>query len=239
MINTKNMKQEYQDIIDSYLLSRMTKEEMTAFENQIEQDFELKEQYEYTKNVRLAISSRNEKSKLLADWEKQYKKEKSSNKNKIIKFSSKKIYYWVSGVAALLVVGFFVFNNNELTEDSNLMISQNHVIVRSDSNYDSIIKELENKEYSNALSLIESEEKRLHTEDLEVNNPSQIIDEEELLYKKEVIGLRTHELLWLKIQALIGLGKKEDAISNLEILRSSEGVLKNQADSLYNILINK
>ena len=77
MINTKNMKQEYQDIIDSYLLSRMTKEEMTAFENQIEQDFELKEQYEYTKNVRLAISSRNEKSKLLADWEKQYKKEKT------------------------------------------------------------------------------------------------------------------------------------------------------------------
>lgn len=233
------MKQEYQDEIDSYLLSKMTKEESSAFEAQLKQDAELKEQFHFTKSVKHAISSRNEKIKLIEDWEMQYLKRKESATKKFPKILSFKNVYWVSGIAAVLIVGFFVWTNNDFIEESNGIISQNNIVVRSDSNYDSIITELNNKEYSKALATIDYEEKHLKIDEMEVSKSSQIIDEEELLYNKEVLRLRKEELLWFKIQALLGLNKTEEAIKNINVLRSSEGMYKNQADSLYNIIKTK
>lgn len=233
------MKQEYQDEIDSYLLSKMTNEERSAFEAQLKQDPELKEQFHFTKSVKHAISSRNEKIKLIEDWEMQYLKRKESATKKFPKILSLKNVYWVSGIAAVLIVGFFVCTNNVFIEESNGIISQNNIVVRSDSNYDSIITELNNKEYSKALATIDYEEKNLKIDEMEVSKSSQIIDEEELLYKKEVLRLRKEELLWFKIQALLGLNKTEEAIKNINVLRNSEGMYKNQADSLYNIIKTK
>lgn len=235
----QNMKQEYQDKIDSYLLSKMTKEESSAFETLLEQDAELKEQFHFTKSLKHAISSRNEKIKLIEDWEMQYLKKKESATKKFPKILSLKNAYWFSGIAAILIVGFFIFTNNDFVEESNGVILQNNIVVRSDANYDSIITELNNKEYSKALATIDYEEKKLKNDEMEVDNSAQIIDEEELLYKKEVLRLRKEELLWLKIQALLGLNKTEEAIKAINVLRHSEGMYKIQADSLYNSIKTK
>ena len=49
------MKKSYQDKIDDYLLDRMTEEERRAFENDIENDMELREQIKFTEMVQKAL----------------------------------------------------------------------------------------------------------------------------------------------------------------------------------------
>ena len=56
------MKKEYQDRIDDYLLDRMTEEERRAFENDIENNKELREQMKFTGMVQGALKSKVEKN---------------------------------------------------------------------------------------------------------------------------------------------------------------------------------
>ena len=55
------MKKEYQDRIDDYLLDRMNEEERRAFENDIENNMELREQMKFTEMVQGALKSKVEK----------------------------------------------------------------------------------------------------------------------------------------------------------------------------------
>ena len=55
------MKKEYQDRIDDYLLDRMTEEERRAFENDIENNMELREQMKFTEMVQGALKNKVEK----------------------------------------------------------------------------------------------------------------------------------------------------------------------------------
>lgn len=243
------MKQEYQDKIDSYLLARMSKEEIETFEKHIEQDKELKEQLYFTKNVRSAISSRKEISKQIEEWEKEYDSKKKS-RSKIFNIFTTKSLYWMSSAAAIFIVVFFgytnYFMNTELgytdksvIYETNGTISPRNIALRSDSNYDGIIEVLNNKEYSKAISMISGELNKLENEKYEVENSKDNIEDEEFLYKKEVFKLRFDELLWLKAIALKGLGQIEEAIEISDKLRNAPGIYKNQADSLYNSLLNK
>ena len=45
-----------------------------------------------------------------------------------------------------------------------------------------------------------------------------------------------HDLNWLKANALLGVGRKKEAIVLLEELKTEEGEYRVQADSLYNVL---
>lgn len=56
------MKKEYQDRIDDYLLDRMTEEERRAFENDIENNKELREQMKFTEMVQGTLKSKVEKN---------------------------------------------------------------------------------------------------------------------------------------------------------------------------------
>ena len=55
------MKKDFQDRIDEYILGRMTDEEKAQFEAEVNQDESKKEQLEFTRNVKGAISSREDK----------------------------------------------------------------------------------------------------------------------------------------------------------------------------------
>ncbi|MCI7251505.1 MAG: hypothetical protein MR548_10660, partial [Prevotella sp.] len=69
------------------------------FLKEIEEDAEKKEQYEFTKSVKQAVTSRGEKLKAMAEFQKEMKR---GNRN---------VWLWVSSVAAVLVVGFFTVNS--------------------------------------------------------------------------------------------------------------------------------
>ncbi len=91
----------FQDRIDEYILhgNSMSEKAKAQFLKEIENDTEKKEQYELTKNIKAAIVSRGEKLKAMAEFQKEYEKPKH-----------RKTWLWISGIAAILVVGFFAIN---------------------------------------------------------------------------------------------------------------------------------
>lgn len=120
------MDEKFQDRIDNYLLNRMDDAEKTKFLREVEQDKEKKEQLEFTQHVKDSIRSREEKLQTLALFQRQYEEERRTAAYRATETeraacycpapkvattepvkSQKKIWLGISGVAAVLVVGFF------------------------------------------------------------------------------------------------------------------------------------
>lgn len=121
------MKKDFQDSIDKYILGRMSDEEKTQFESEVNQDASKKEQLEFTKNVKNAIGSREDKLAKMKMMQRKYEQEYQQVAASIRptgtdgrcyapdpryaeKKSSKRIWWWASGIAAVLVIGLFVVN---------------------------------------------------------------------------------------------------------------------------------
>ena len=102
------MDKDFQDRIDEYLLrgNTMSEEDKKQFLKEIEEDAEKKEQYELTKNIRVAIVSRGEKLKAMAEFKKETEKAVATGH----KTDFRKKLLWFSSIAAILVVGFFAIN---------------------------------------------------------------------------------------------------------------------------------
>ena len=120
------MDEKFQDRIDNYLLNRMDDAEKTEFLREIEHDKEKKEQLEFTQDVKDSIRSHEEKLQALKQFQRQYEQERrtaayrATGTERTVCYcpapkvaatkpahSKKTIWLWISGVAAVLVVGFF------------------------------------------------------------------------------------------------------------------------------------
>ena len=95
------MDNNFQDRIDEYLLHEdtMSEEAKAQFQKEIEENTEKKKQYEFTKNVKVAMVSRGEKLKAMTEFQKEMKSH-----------HHRKTWLWISSIAAILVVGFFAIN---------------------------------------------------------------------------------------------------------------------------------
>lgn len=91
----------FQDRIDEYLLhgDTMSEEDKAQFLKEIEEDEEKRELYEFTKNVKMAMVSREEKLKAMTEFQKEMKSH-----------HHRKTWLRISSIAAVLVVGFFAIN---------------------------------------------------------------------------------------------------------------------------------
>ena len=123
------MDNNFQDRIDEYLLhgDTMSEEAKAQFLKEIEEDTEKKEQYEFTKNIKEALKSRGDKLKAMAEFQKENETQdekrmracscpcpeyRQTEDIKIVghKSNFRKKLVWFSGIAAVLVIGFFVIN---------------------------------------------------------------------------------------------------------------------------------
>ena len=130
------MKIEFQDRIDDYLLNRMSDEERQAFESEVADDAELREQLAFAESVQHTVKSRNDKLAAMEKWADDYQWKDEPlvaasaaeyrptgtgysycpapprMEEKVAKRTpTRRILYWVSGIAAVFVVGFFLFQN--------------------------------------------------------------------------------------------------------------------------------
>jgi len=241
----------FQDKIDNYLLNRMSIEERHEFEQELEANAELKEQLEFSRLVQAAIKDRCNKLSQIAKWEQEEAEQlielEDEQSNTIVPVKSwRKYLYWSSGIAAVFVVGFFIF--------STMKYSSNDVgsfgspsdgdsygnVYRGGSAIDSyIIDYLEKGEYDLALMLIEREESEVKDELSSLNDLRQGLSKEDIEYEKEIIEEELHRLQWLKAIALKGCNKREEALSVLDDLRKIKGEYRLKADSLYKELKNE
>lgn len=117
------MDKDFQDRIDRFLLhgSEMTKEERAAFLGEIENDEEKKAQYQFTIMVRDAMRSRMSKLEAMKVMEKRGVMGREANMPcpacppPVKEPRRNKRCYFLGGIAALFVVGFFLtvmFVNN-------------------------------------------------------------------------------------------------------------------------------
>lgn len=219
------MKQELQDRVDDYMLNRLSDKERQAFEKEVNNDPELKDQLEFSKKVQQGIKGRNEKLVAMREWDKP-------------SAPVRRVIYWASGVAAVFIAGLFVLNirsNYLIREKEEIVLSsassskdhgavlyderfpsieayEGYEGIRGDVRYLEIEALLDDEQYEEALAEIEKEESKLNASD-------------------------TYELSWLKAKAFVGLGRKEEALELLDVLRQTECEYKQEADSLYHVII--
>ena len=255
------MKIDFQDKIDDYLLGRMTDGERSSFEQQMNQDEELKEQVEFTRNVMTATKSRNEKLRKMEAWGDDYQwqhkrrvaaaqyrptgsgYEATASAGMVTRSaptqSSRKWIYWVSGIAALFVVGFFLTQTMFVSKSPRMVKQQGAFgsdytdTFRGGTSFSEIEELIEKRNFTEALAQIE--QKRIYL-DKETEELSAISNAERREYDALLIKNKQDDLKWLKIYALIGLNRKAEAIMLLEELRSTDGSYRMAADSLYNSL---
>ena len=130
------MDNNFQDRIDEYLLhgDSLSEEAKAQFLKEIEEDAEKKEQYEFTKNVKQAMVSRGEKLKAMTEFQKENETQdekrvtacscheyRQTEDIKIVghKSNFRKKLVWFSGIAAILVIGFFAIKPLFVYESTN------------------------------------------------------------------------------------------------------------------------
>lgn len=132
------MDNNFQDRIDEYLLhgDNMSEEAKAQFLKEIEEDADKKEQYELTKNIKKALKSRGDKLKAMAEFQKENETQdekrmracscpcleyKEAEDIKIVRHKSnfRKKLVWFSGIAAILVIGFFAIKPLFVYESTN------------------------------------------------------------------------------------------------------------------------
>lgn len=252
------MKIEFQDHIDDYLFGRMSDEDSRSFEQEMKRNEELREQMEFTKDVQTASKSRNEKLAKMQEWKDDYEWEDhrsvaaaryrptgsgydscpapSEKKIYVTPYSSRKqIIYWISSIAAIFIVGFFIFHN-DISSEEEMTFNPSAIeygSIRGGGSYSKIEKLLDNKNYEDALKQIEIEEEILVKQRTATDS---ISDEERRTYDKMLIQEKANELSWMKVFALFGVNRFDDALRLLDQLRHMEGEYKDKADSLYLII---
>lgn len=125
LINNNDMDIRFQDSIDEYLLGRMDDADREAFMKEVELEDDKREQLEFTQKVMESVCSREDKLHALGRFRQQYEEERNAKtmratgtdcatwhnpvtvETRGTERSNKRILFWISGVAVLLVIGFF------------------------------------------------------------------------------------------------------------------------------------
>ena len=117
------MNKDFQDRIDDYIFDRMSVEDRDRFEAEVNSDDAKKEQLEFTRNVKRAVTSREEKLARIREMRLMYYEQHIAVATGTADSSPAPAYtpgspkrtlkhrlLWASGIAAILAVGLFTVN---------------------------------------------------------------------------------------------------------------------------------
>lgn len=199
-----------QDRIDAYIRGELNASERATFSKDLSQDPELRKDYEFTRNVANSISDRERKKQQIREWNRK-------NDKTVYMYST------IMSIAAMLVVGFFIFRY--IPSDNAITLSTENSSKTSENYYAfaEIGQLIENQNYGVALKYIEKIESTDNKISLDSVSTANSIS----------VSERTYELKWFKVQALLGLKRIEEARTLLKDISSSNSRYKEKADSLW------
>lgn len=202
-----------QDRIDAYLRGEMSASERAAFVKELSGNEELRKEFEFTKRVANSICDRERKKEQIRSWN-------GDGKRNLV------YLYSITSIAALFVIGFFVFRNSP-SDEIPLTIGDNSSLAYSEKYYTftEISNMIADEQFSVALSYIEKAEQKESQ-----SWGEQMEDSVELMTES------SYDLKWLKVQALIGLHRKREAYTLLEFMMKYSGKYRKSADSLWVVL---
>lgn len=222
------MDERYFELIDKYLRKEMSPEESLNFEQEALNNPELRKEIELTYRIKRSLTDRQHKLHKTAQWE---RKKRFS----IVRYAT------ITSVAAMLVVGFFLTKPViENTSSDNLVASatiespeilkekSGEAIVSvqksiSDGNEEVAIAEVTKLEEQNIIPTLN-----------DVSGGRFIMSHKLESDDADILSKDAYELHWLKIQSLITIGEKAEALELLKSFVTVEGKYKATADSLLN-----
>lgn len=224
------MDEKKQELIDRYIKDEMPAEERRQFEKLLSEDAELQEQYEFTRQLQEALKSRMEKINLMKQWEDE------DAEPAVQKVGHRKtLWRIVASVAAVVLVSVSLYMYMQPSGVEMPPLNESYGDVYRSSGELSQVKDLIlEKRYAEALQMIDSLEKWTQVD--EKNGVKANMSDEErerIQYEQEVERQDADRLKWLKVYALMGLDRREEALQLLDELRRWNGIYQRKADSLY------
>ena len=216
------------ELIDKYLRKEMSPEESLNFEQEALNNPELRKEVELTYRIKRSLADRQQKLQKTAQWE----------RKRIYGIAR---YATLTSVAALLVAGFFLLKPAIESGTSENMVASatiespeilkeksGEAIVSvqrsiSEGNAETAIAEVTKLEEQNVIPTLD---------DVSAGRflMSHTLDPEDV----DILSKDAYELHWLKIQSLITIGKKAEALELLKSFVTVDGKYKATADSLLN-----
>lgn len=224
------MDEKKQELIDRYIKDEMPAEERRQFEKLLSEDAELQEQYEFTRQLQEALKSRMEKINLMKQWE-------DEDAEPAVQKAGHRKTLWriVASVAAVVLVSVSLYMYMQPSGVEMPPLNESYGDVYRSSGELSQVKDLIlEKRYAEALQMIDSLEKWTQVD--EKNGVKANMSDEErerIQYEQEVERQDADRLKWLKVYALMGLDRREEALQLLDELRRWNGIYQRKADSLY------
>lgn len=147
---------------------------------------------------------------------------------------SPRFTYWLSGIAAVLVIGFFIGKSLWGGPEYHFedWTPEDMAAIRGGAD-ESIKILLKQADYAKARDEIEEEMKDLDQEKKSLESNSERTDEEN--DRLVQIIAQQEQLLWLKGNALLGLDQAKDVVDILEQMKKAESPYCARMDSLYNV----
>lgn len=225
------MDEKKQELIDRYIKDEMVAEERRQFEKLLSEDAELQEQYEFTRQLQEALKSRMEKINLMKQWEDEEAEpavQKAGHR--------KTLWRIVASVAAVVVisVSLYMFIQPSTQVKMPSLTESYGDVYRSSGELSQVKNLILEKRYAEALQMIDSLEKWTQVDEkngVKANMSNE--ERERIQYEREVERQEADRLKWLKVYALMGLERREEALQLLDELRCSNGIYQRKADSLY------
>lgn len=218
--------------IDRYLRKEMTPEESLNFEQEALNDAELLGEVDLTYRVKRSLTDRQQKLYVTGKWG-------NRRRNRIIRFSS------ITSVAAMLLIGLYIWHplSNVQKQETLLAVVESSPIKDEQTKHEQVIRtvreSMEEGQEENAIATIEQLERKREIPTLDDVSRGRFVTNN-LLSEEKSDTLAwygdAYELHWLKICALVKVGKRDDAKKQLSTFVQIEGKYKQKADSLLRVL---
>lgn len=215
------------ELIDKYLRKEMTPEERLNFELEALNNPELRRETELTDRIKRSLADRQRKLHKTARCE-------IKKKYKIVGIAS------VASIAMILAIWFFFSKptqntnvKNELTESTATVNSPETLKKKSEETIVTVKKYIsEGKAEAAIAEVTKLEDENIIPTLSDVSAGKFVVSQPMETEDADVLSKDAYELHWLKIQSLIAIGKKKEAIQLLMSFIQIEGKYKATADSI-------
>lgn len=224
------MNEKYLELIDKYLRNEMSPKEKLNFEQEALNNPELRKEIELTYRIKRSLTDRKQKLHKTAQWERKKKYRIAC-------------YAVIMSVAAMLIVGHFMARPViESAPDNNLVASatMESPEVLKEKSGEAIVSARksisEGKEEVAIAEVTKLEEQKVIPSLNDVSDGEYVMSHTLEIEDVDVLSKDAYELHWLKIQSLIAIGRKTEAMELLKSFVTVDGKYKATADSLLNSL---
>lgn len=226
--------------VDAYLRGEMDEKSRIEFERDLKSDDEFAKVYRETKAISDAIADRKEKLNMMARWDKE-----DEISQRLIRRRNN-IRRWTIGMSAAACIAVWLFAIRPMflttspspTSDFVIPDFGNEVYYRGGDNSMEILDSLISvRNYETALAYADSLIIDYNNE-LSIYGSKDSLTEKEA-YNNEMCEYELEDLEWRKANLLIALNKAAEAKDELGRIVKNDGIYKEQADSLLNVLSEK